>query len=125
MDKAFAALELYFKRMELAELGKVPVPQNSDMPSSDNEEIVGLSRIRKQKEAFSPSSNLRRSKRTVSVPNSPVLSVKKSKSTMSSSTAPITRDADVGKSWPNISNPIPPPNLDVMAPPGKCNFLRI
>ncbi|KAK4037686.1 hypothetical protein OUZ56_029717 [Daphnia magna] len=29
--KAYAALELYFKRIELADLGKVPVPQNSDL----------------------------------------------------------------------------------------------
>ena len=113
LDDLDTALELYFKRMELAELGNVPVPQNSDMPSSENEKILEVSIIRKQKDAISPSSNLRRSNRTL--PNSPESTpAKKLKGTAPSSKAPVTKETDIGKSQPNILNPIQPPNIHML-----------
>ncbi|KAK4030749.1 hypothetical protein OUZ56_024088 [Daphnia magna] len=76
LNKSYAALKLYFKRIELADLGKVLVPQNSDIPSFDDEILGGgrSSRIRKQKEVFSPPQPARRS-RIVVEPNPPVLTL--------------------------------------------------
>ena len=83
------------------------------MPSSENEKILEVSIIRKQKDAISPSSNLRRSNRTL--PNSPESTpAKKFKGTTPSSKAPVTKETDIGKSQPNILNPIQPPNIHML-----------
>ncbi|KZS05602.1 Uncharacterized protein APZ42_031169 [Daphnia magna] len=113
LDKAYAELERYFQRIELADLGKVPVPQNSDIPSSDDEILGGerSSRIRKQKEVFSPPQPARRS-RIVVEHNSTVLT----RATQSRVTYPkklSSKEAAEG-SRDIISNPSQALNLDIM-----------
>lgn len=119
LDKANAALALYFKTKHLIKHGKLPPPDNSDIPSE--KDISNEKRVRKTRTPYSPSSTTTRRRRIIteleSVDSSEesdceqqVLAPPPSKKQLS-----ITKStSSTRQAFQKVPVPVPPRDLSIM-----------
>lgn len=118
LDKANAALALYFKTKHLIKQGKLPPQDNSDIPSE--KDISNEKRVRKTRTPYSPSSTTTRRRRIITELESAdsseesdceqqVLAPPASKKQLS-----ITNSTSTRQAFQKVPVPVPPRDLSIM-----------
>ena len=121
LDNAYAALELYFKSIELAELGKRPPPENSDIGSEVEEKGRGH-RDKKTRTLFSPTATPTAPKKKK---NESDLSKITTVSCCDKTSGPAGHVGEPSKdSLTVVSVPTPPVNLNIMTS-YSCNPKKV